>query len=350
MNILFFFLSLFTLGAVQGQTTIISGAVAETPVEFANKDYQAGSLEVSINMPSGKTAADVEITLPQGFEYVTNSVTKKSGALSIAHEASSPLNKPVFKITGTGTITFSIKKKVTIAALQQLKNQGQGLKDTVKATATGLTDSKESNVYSLPIPIITPQLAEPVHNNASGTSVKKFVLRNTGDGATKEIFFIVKYPTGITSNEISYNGTVLTPAATLPSGDKVYKVTASTAAGFKKNDFAEITEKYTVSSCGNMSIVYKGYWGENASTLYESNEATRAVNVTTGTPKIVLDEDSNHTYFEWGDGLCGNKLGTFTVQYINSGSGNATAYDIQVNITPYLAGKKFRNQDRKSVV
>ena len=343
MNILFFFLSLFTLGAVQGQTSIISGAVAETPVEFANKDYQAGSLEVSINMPSGKTAVDVEITLPQGFEYVTNSVTKKSGALSIAHEASSPLNKPVFKITGTGTITFSIKKKVTIAALQQLKNQGQGLKDTVKATATGLTDSKESNVYSLPIPIITPQLAEPVHNNASGTSVKKFVLRNTGDGATKEIFFIVKYPTGITSNEISYNGTVLTPAATLPSGDKVYKVTASTAAGFKKNDFAEITEKYTVSSCGNMSIVYKGYWGENASTLYESNEATRAVNVQNGTPNIVLDEDSNHTYFEWGDGLCGNKLGTFTVQYINSGSGNATAYDIQVNITPYLAGKKFRN-------
>ena len=343
MNILFFFLSLFTLGAVQGQTTIISGAVAETPVEFANKDYQAGSLEVSINMPSGKTAVDVEITLPQGFEYVTNSVTKKSGALSITHEASSPLNKPVFKITGTGTITFSIQKKVTIAALQQLKNQGQGLKDTVKATATGLTDSKGSNVYSLPIPIITPQLAEPVHNNASGTSVKKFVLRNTGDGATKEIFFIVKYPTGITSNEISYNGTVLTPAATLPSGDKVYKVTASTAAGFKKNDFAEITEKYTVSSCGNMSIVYKGYWGENASTLYESNEATRAVNVQNGTPNIVLDEDSNHTYFEWGDGICGNTLGTFTVQYINKGSGNATAYDLQMLITPYVSWRGFKN-------
>ena len=341
MNILFFFLSLFTLGAVQGQTTIISGAVAETPVEFANKDYQAGSLEVSINMPSGKTAVDVEITLPQGFEYVTNSVTKKSGALSIAHEASSPLNKPVFKITGTGTITFSIKKKVTIAALQQLKNQGQGLKDTVKATATGLTDSKESNVYSLPIPIITPQLAEPVHNNASGTSVKKFVLRNTGEGATKEIFFTVQYPTGITSNEISYNGTVLTP--TLVSGEKVYKVTAPTAAGFKKNDFAEITEKYTVSSCGNMSIVYKGYWGENTSTLYGSNEITRAVNVATGTPKIEIDPDKNHTYFTWKDGICGNTLGTFTVQYINNGSGNATAYDIQMNITPYLSGKQFRN-------
>ena len=314
MNILFFFLSLFTLGAVQGQTTIISGAVAETPVEFANKDYQAGSLEVSINMPPGKTAADVEITLPQGFEYVTGSETKKSGALSIAHEASSPLNKPVFKITGTGTITFSIKKKVTIAALQQLKNQGQGLKDTVKATATGLIDSKESNVYSLPIPNIVVQLAEPTHDNASGTSIKKFVLRNTGDGATKEIFFSVKYPTGITGNEISYNGTPLTPEATLPSGEKIYKVTAPTAAGFIKNADVEITEKYTVNSCGSKSIIYKGYWGENATTLYEGRDATRAVNVQNGTPNIVLDSDNNHTYFEWADGLCGNTLGTFTVQ------------------------------------
>ena len=343
MNILFFFLSLFTLGAVQGQTTIISGAVAETPVEFANKDYQAGSLEVSINMPSGKTAVDVEITLPQGFEYVTNSVTKKSGALSIAHEASSPLDKPVFKITGTGTITFSIKKKVTIAALQQLKNQGQGLKDTVKATATGLIDSKESNVYSLPIPNIVVQLAEPTHDNASGTSIKKFVLRNTGDGATKEIFFSVKYPTGITGNEISYNGTPLTPEATLPSGEKIYKVTAPTAAGFIKNADVEITEKYTVNSCGSKSIIYKGYWGENATTLYEGRDATRAVNVQNGTPNIVLDSDNNHTYFEWADGLCGNTLGTFTVQYINKGSGNATAYDLQMLITPYVSWRGFKN-------
>ena len=343
MNILFFFLSLFTLGAVQGQTTIISGAVAETPVEFANKDYQAGSLEVSINMPPGKTAADVEITLPQGFEYVTGSETKKSGALSIAHEASSPLNKPVFKITGTGTITFSIKKKVTIAALQQLKNQGQGLKDTVKATATGLIDSKESNVYSLPIPNIVVQLAEPTHDNASGTSIKKFVLRNTGDGATKEIFFSVKYPTGITGNEISYNGTPLTPEATLPSGEKIYKVTAPTAAGFIKNADVEITEKYTVNSCGSKSIIYKGYWGENATTLYEGRDATRAVNVQNGTPNIVLDSDNNHTYFEWADGLCGNTLGTFTVQYINKGSGNATAYDLQMLITPYVSWRGFKN-------
>ena len=342
MNILFFFLSLFTLGTVQAQTMFGGAPVADTPVEFANNDYEAGLLEVSITLPSGKTAADVEITLPQGIEYLAGSMAKKSGTLSITHEASSPLNKPVFKLTGTGTIIFSIKRKVTKAALSKLKVQGGGFSDVVKITAGGTTESKNSNAYSLPIPNIVVQLAEPTHNNASGTSIKKFVLRNTGEGATKEIFFSVKYPTGITGNEISYNGTPLTPEATLPSGEKIYKVTAPTAAGFIKNADVEITEKYTVTSCGSKSIVYTGYWGENATTLYEGRDLTRAVNVENGTPNIVLDEDSNHTYFEWGDGICGNTLGTFTVQYINKGSGNATAYDLQMLITPYVSWRGFK--------
>ncbi|WP_423900581.1 gliding motility-associated C-terminal domain-containing protein, partial [Capnocytophaga leadbetteri] len=68
-----------------------------------------------------------------------------------------------------------------------------------------------------------------------------------------------------------------------------------------------------------------------------------AINVTTGTPNIVLDIDYNNSYFEWRDGLCGTTLGTFTAQYINKGSGNATAYDLQMNITPYLSDKGFKN-------
>ena len=342
MNILFFFLSLFTLGTVQAQTMFGGAPVADTPVEFANKDYEAGLLKVSITMPTGQTSANVEISLPQGIEYVTGSVAKSAGTLNVAHEASSPSNKPVFKLTGTGGITFSIKKKVTQSAKTTLENQGQGLKDVVKVVA-GTTESKDSNNYSLPIPNIVVQLAEPTHNNASGTSTKKFVLRNTGDGATKEIFFSVKYPAGITGNEISYNGTTLAPVGTLASGENVYKVTASTAAGFKKNEFVEITEKYTVSSCGSKSIIYKGYWGESATALYRERNATRTVNVQSGTPNIALNTDKNNTYFTWKDGLCGNTLGTFTIQYTNSGSGNATAYDLKLFISPYLSDRKFKN-------
>ena len=50
MNILFFFLSLFTLGTVQAQTMFGGAPVADTPVEFANKDYEAGLLKVSITI------------------------------------------------------------------------------------------------------------------------------------------------------------------------------------------------------------------------------------------------------------------------------------------------------------
>ena len=126
------------------------------------------------------------------------------------------------------------------------------------------------------------------------------------------------------------------------TGAKLYKIVSST--GFKLNDEITITEKYNVTGCQpNRQIVYEAYWGENASVLYQARDRARAINVTTGTPNIVLDIDYNNSYFQWGDGLCGNTLGTFTAQYINKGSGNATAYDLQMNITPYLRDKGFKN-------
>ena len=298
-------------------------------------------------MPS--SSANVKITFPTGIEYVTNSLQRTSGSATISHVASSPANAPVFNISGNAPITFTIKRKVTKNALGGLLASGTIFKDKVVVTAGSATDQKESNAYALPIPNIVVQLSEPTHNNASGVSVKTFNLRNTGTGAVKDIYFSIKYPAGVTGNELTYNGTPVTSIGTVTgigknAGATLYKVSSTSATGFKLNDEITITEKYTVTGCqSNRQIVYEAYWGESPAILYQARDAARAINVITGTPKIVLDEDSNHTYFEWGDGLCGDKLGTFTVQYINNGSGNATAYDIQVNITPYLAGKKFRN-------
>ena len=84
-------------------------------------------------------------------------------------------------------------------------------------------------------------------------------------------------------------------------------------------------------------------WGESPAILYQARDAGRAINVTTGTPNIVLDTNNNDTYFEWGGGVCANILGTFTVQYINKGSGNATAYDLEMLITPYVSWRGFKN-------
>ena len=336
---------LFSLGKVSAQS-MLSQPLAEDPVHFANRNFEAGTLTVTVTLPSATST--VTITFPTGIEYVASSLHKVSGTPTISHVGSSPAGTPKFAILGAGTLTFTIKRKVTKAALAGLQTAGTIFKDNVEVTSGGGVDAKDSNQYTLPIPNIVVQLAEPTHNNASGSSVKTFGLRNTGNGTVKEIYFSVKYPNGVTGNELTYNGTAVPSVGTVPSGvgkntgATLYRIVSPT--GFKLNDEITITEKYSVVGCdSNRQIVYEAYWGESASVLYQARDRARAINVTTGTPNIVLDIDYNNSYFEWRDGLCGTTLGTFTAQYINKGSGNATAYDLQMNITPYLSDKGFKN-------
>jgi len=349
MNKVFFRIMLIALflpfGKVAAQA-MLSQPLAEDPVHFANRDFEAGRLTVSVTLPSATST--VTITFPTGIEYITSSLHKVSGTPTISHVGSSPAGTPKFTISGAGTLTFTIKRKVTKAALAGLQTAGTIFKDNVEVTSGGGVDAKDSNQYTLPIPNIVVQLAEPTHNNASGSSVKTFGLRNTGNGTVKEIYFSVKYPNGVTGNELTYNGTAVPSVGTVPSGvgkntgATLYRIVSPT--GFKLNDEITITEKYSVVGCdSNRQIVYETYWGESASVLYQARDRARAINVTTGTPNIVLDIDYNNSYFEWRDGLCGTTLGTFTAQYINKGSGNATAYDLQMNITPYLSDKGFKN-------
>ena len=346
-KLLFCTLLFTSLGKVIAQTTMLSYVIAEDPVNFANRNFEAGTLTVTISsLPS--SSANVKITFPTGIEYVANSLQRTSGSATISHVASSPASAPVFNISGNAPITFTIKRKVTKNALNGLLASGTIFKDKVVVTAGSATDQKESNAYALPIPNIVVQLSELTHDNASGTSVKTFILRNTGNGAVKDIYFSVKYPAGVTGNELTYNGAPVTSVGTVTgigknAGATLYKVSSTSATGFKLNDEITITEKYTVTGCqSNRQIVYEAYWGESSAILYQARDAARAINVTTGTPNIVLDTDNNHTYFEWDGGICANKLGTFTVQYINKGSGNATAYDLQMLITPYVSWKGFK--------
>ena len=347
-KLLFCTLLFSSLGKVTAQTTMLSHVIAEDPVNFANRDFEAGTLTVTISsLPS--SSASVKITLPTGIEYVANSLQRTSGSATISHVSSSPINAPVFNISGAAPITFTIKRKVTKNALGGLLASGTIFKDKVVVTAGSATDQKESNAYELPIPNIVVQLSEPTHNNASGVSVKTFNLRNTGAGAVKDIYFSIKYPAGVTGNELIYNGAPVTSVGTVTgigknAGATLYKVSSTSATGFKLNDEITITEKYTVTGCqSNRQIVYEAYWGESPAILYQARDAGRAINVNTGTPNIVLDTDNNHTYFKWGGGICVNNLGTFTVQYINKGSGNATAYDLQMLITPYVSWKGFKS-------
>jgi len=330
--------------------TVIASVVAENDVHFANRNFEVGKLTVSLALPTGTTGT-VEVTLGNGIEYIANSLVKESGTLNIVHTTSSPANKPVFTLTGSGNIIFSIRRKITKDASSTLFSDQNTFKDIVKVTLSSGTFELKEATYTPVIPVIVVTPSELAHNNASGTSVKTFTLENTGDGATRDIYFSVKYPSGVTLLEIKDpNGNILSPVGTVPvgignnTGESLYKLTSSSSAGFKKADKVTITEKYTVTGCqSNREIKYEAYWGESKDILYQMRDKAKAINVETGTPNIVLDIDYNNSNFNWADGVTGNTIGTFTVQYINKGSGNATAYDLQMNITPYLSSKGFKN-------
>ena len=330
--------------------TVIASVVAENDVHFANRNFEVGKLTVSLALPTGTTGT-VEVTLGNGIEYIANSLVKESGTLNIVHTTSSPANKPVFTLTGSGNIIFSIRRKITKDASSTLFSNQNTFKDIVKVTLSSGTFELKEATYTPVIPVIVVTPSELAHNNASGTSVKTFTLENTGDGATRDIYFSVKYPSGVTLLEIKDpNGNILSPVGTVPvgignnTGESLYKLTSSSSAGFKKADKVTITEKYTVTGCqSNREIKYEAYWGESKDILYQMRDKAKAINVETGTPNIVLDIDYNNSNFNWADGVTGNTIGTFTVQYINKGSGNATAYDLQMNITPYLSSKGFKN-------
>ena len=330
--------------------TVIASVVAENDVHFANRNFEVGKLTVSLALPTGTTGT-VEVTLGNGIEYIANSLVKESGTLNIVHTTSSPANKPVFTLIGSGNIIFSIKRKITKDASSTLFSNQNTFKDIVKVTLSSGTFELKEATYTPVIPVIVVTPSELAHNNASGTSVKTFTLENTGDGATRDIYFSVKYPSGVTLLEIKDpNGNILSPVGTVPigignnTGESLYKLTSSSSAGFKKADKVTITEKYTVTGCqSNREIKYEAYWGESKDILYQMRDKAKAINVETGTPNIVLDIDYNNSNFNWADGVTGNTIGTFTAQYINKGSGNATAYDLQMNITPYLSSKGFKN-------
>lgn len=266
MNNVFFkimLIALFLPFSKVAAQAMLSQPLAEDPVHFANRDFEAGTLTVSVTLPSATST--VTITFPTGIEYVASSLHKVSGTPTISHVGSSPAGTPKFTISGAGTLTFTIKRKVTKAALAGLQTAGTIFKDNVEVTSGGGVDAKDSNQYTLPIPNIVVQLAEPTHNNASGSSVKTFGLRNTGNGTVKEIYFSIKYPNGVTGNELTYNGTAVPSVGTVPSGvgkntgATLYRIVSPT--GFKLNDEITITEKYSVVGCdSNRQIVYEAYW------------------------------------------------------------------------------------------
>ena len=90
-----------------------------------------------------------------------------------------------------------------------------------------------------------------------------------------------------------------------------------------------------------MQNIYYAHWGKD-NEIFETTSSARNIQVKTGTPSIELVENNTNTYFEWGDGLMGNTLGTFTLKYKNNGEGeNPTAYNVVLDLLERWNGQTF---------
>ena len=349
MSKIFFKWVMFTLLilpiVVTGQ--VISGIIPQSPVHFANNaDFSVGTLTITFNMPAGKTTGELEVRLAAGIEYISGSVAATGGTIALK-AGSTNANKPVFTINAAGgaTVVVSLKRKATKAVLTN-SELATGLFDEAVLTIGGVSTNppaKNTQGYNLPRPTLTVQQPEGTQGNAAGTHNKEYEIQNTGNGIVRDVYFSIAYPSGVTGNSVAYKigsgtYTALTQVGTVPTGfpnagKPLYKAPAIHLA---KGQSVKIRENYTVTGCtSGRQIMYYAYWGVASNNLFESSPvASKTLNIDSGKPLIDLDRNnSNNTYFTWGDGLSGNKLGTYTVRYHNIGTGlNPTASKIRIKL------------------
>ncbi|MDO4229362.1 MAG: hypothetical protein Q4C98_06075, partial [Capnocytophaga sp.] len=336
------------------------GITVESGMNIAQNGYEVGKLSVQANYTSG--VANVTITLPDGITMKPNSLVKDSGTGTIAN-INITGSVVTFDIQGaSGALKFSLDKLISPAAHRSLVTGGVSgfvLEDTVKIVQGGTTVQEKSKTYSYLYPVLNVVNADANNTAVRGVNTSTFEILSSGDGNAFDIYFTVNYPTGITHNEISYNGSVLAPINQNGSKYtfKIDRTAHSSGNGLPNSGTLLITHKYNVTErCVNgLQIQYLVNWGRgNAETDWyqvSDNTAERTVSSSEGQALLEITRrgtipneangqqtDFTKTYFTLKGGLCvpvGGVMGTMRVSYTNYG-GNTSLASAIYNLTLYL--------------
>ena len=344
-NFLIVTLLLLSAGTLFAQGVVVTSVTPQpASVDFADTNFQM-DLEVGLTLPAGVTTAEVKVTFATGLEYV--SVNPGAGAISVVRKAGDTDNKaPTFTVTGTAgaPLLFTVKKKVTQAALASFTSAGVQFYDNVSATPAGPNSNRQSTAYKLNWPILQITLDAGAVTEPVGTYTHSFTIKNTSEFKLKEIYFSVAYEAGIEKVSLTASsGYTLAAVGTVPTGkglpsegEDLYKLTK--AGSFAANESITLTEKYEVKVCGSDSkqVKYTPYWGPSATELYWQGKintpASRTVNIRGVDTKLKEVRDKEVNYFEMKDGLCGAVVGTSYIGFENISPDNSTAYKNKIRI------------------
>ncbi|MDO5105598.1 gliding motility-associated C-terminal domain-containing protein [Capnocytophaga sp.] len=369
----FIFMTIFSLvsGLAVAQVTFPPNGVTVTIGDnygLVENNYELGKLTVQVQFG---TAADanVTITFPQGITMKPNSLTKTSGTGTI-ESISETASTVTFTIKGaSGTVNFSLDKLISPEAHQKARSGDASyvLQDKVQITQSGSTQEEKTKVYSYAYPILG--LSNVTANNMAvmGENSSNFSIQNSGNGKAQDIYLVVEYPSNITHNEVSMNGTAL-PQISNVGNKYIFKINKSAYNGgaglINGQTPIALVHKYNVTArcVQNAQIKYIVNWGEGDTedTWYQNsgNEALRTVSSEVGAPSIEITRrdtskpninhdniDYKKTYYTVKGGQCvaeGGVMGTLRVSYTNYGQ-NTTLASAIYDLSLYLRENRGDN-------
>jgi gliding motility-associated-like protein len=312
--------------------------------------YSSELLTVRLDaIVNSTTGGDVMISLPNGVEYIPNSVTMISGTSGISiSENGGTLSAPIFKINpGTLNIAdfiiFTLKRVASCESYNNVLN-GEIFFDKVTASINGVSNEVDSPPYNIKYPSLS--LEQPVAqndallynpNNAVATTyTRNFTITNGAEGCTDRIYFSIEYPdAGIQQITLTLAGNTISPTSI--SGNTYFYQISGTAFGtdtqFCNGETLVFTETYRILKCNSITNYHAG-WGCDAtpSNWCQTSSGEGIVTMADGVPGLTGFNTQLIGYVD----LCTPYVMRTT--YTAGGTGNATAsslYDVQLRIGRY---------------
>ncbi len=297
----------------------------------------------------------IAFDLPDGINYIGSSLVITSQPASNDYSVSelniTNLNQPIFRIerannanwTIDDTIEFTFLKNAGCEAVQFSYNGGI-FKDAHTVTFVDGAARNPSSYSDNDLTINSYDLLRPFFVvdaiNQSGIGLnesdsRNIVLRNTGNGSTRNISYQVDVSANLSNYQLSFNGSVLSPTQSGNTFTYTFDLSSAPFAGnvgngdafFDDGERITLSESFTLDACvENESTRHKASWGCAVDSFCQTSTVIPGfVNINDQLAALKLSRVS--TVFNPNF----NTPNTYTNKISNESSDNP-AYNITINL------------------
>ncbi len=290
---------------------------------------EAQPFQVLLINDSSATLSNVQFTiaLPQGIQYVANSVVE-STSLNVQEQDVSQNSGLVFSANNL-PVGDSVKFTIQVAAYQEAipyQNTGALFRNQTTVTYTGGSQTDESDAYNILYPALTILSVAPnAQTLLSGNSITRDIsVINGGNGKTETVYITDVRNSGLLTLDATSLGTI--------SGDTII-LTGADFAGigngdnyFDQNESFTLTQTLSGTSCSDITVTsaIRAWWGCSG-TLTPTATSYGNVSIDFQTPNLkLLSTQTLESCF--GAGMASQQQ----LRVVNKGSGIASGVQLSI--------------------